>query len=36
VKCGLAVSGSGWGPVVGSCEHTNEPLDSLKGREFLD
>jgi hypothetical protein len=22
--------------VVGSCEHGNEPSDSIKGREFLD
>jgi hypothetical protein len=22
--------------VVGSCEHSNEPLGSIKGREFLD
>jgi hypothetical protein len=29
-------SGSGWGPVLGSCEHRNEPSDSVKGREFLD
>jgi hypothetical protein len=26
----------GWGPVTGSFEHDNEPLGSLKGREFLD
>jgi len=24
------------GPVVGSCEHCNEPLGSMKGRKFLD
>jgi hypothetical protein len=24
------------GPVVGSCEHGNEPLSSIKGSEFLD
>jgi hypothetical protein len=23
-------------PVAGSCEHGNEPLCSIKGREFLD
>jgi hypothetical protein len=22
--------------MVGSCEHSNEPLDSIKGGEFLD
>jgi len=27
---------SGCGLVVGFCEHSNEPLDSLKGREFID
>jgi len=24
------------GPIVGSCEHNNEPLGSIKDREFLD
>jgi len=24
------------GLVAGSCEHDNEPLGSIKGREFLD
>jgi hypothetical protein len=33
--CGLDSSGSGYGPVVGSCEHGNEPLGSIKGGEFL-
>jgi hypothetical protein len=28
-KCGIDASGSGWGPVAGSCEHGNEPLDSI-------
>jgi hypothetical protein len=23
-------------PMTGSCEHGNEPLDSIKGEEFLD
>jgi hypothetical protein len=23
------------GPVADSCEHSNEPSDSIKGREFL-
>jgi hypothetical protein len=32
---GLDVSGSGWGQVSGSCEHCNETLGSIKGREFL-
>jgi hypothetical protein len=35
-RCGLTSSGSGWGPVAGSCEHGNEPSGSIKGREFLD
>lgn len=26
----------GYGPVVGSCQHGNEPLRSIKGRDFLD
>jgi hypothetical protein len=26
-------SGSGKGPVVGSCEHVNEPSGSIKGGE---
>jgi hypothetical protein len=26
----------GMGSVVGSCEHSNEPLGFIKGREFLD
>jgi hypothetical protein len=29
-------SGSGKGPVMGSCEHGNEPSDSVKGKEFFD
>jgi hypothetical protein len=24
------------GPVAGSCEHGNEPLGYIKGKEFLD
>jgi hypothetical protein len=35
-KCGLDASGSGYGPVVGSCAHSNEHSDSIKGGEFLD
>jgi len=35
-KYGLDASCSGWGPVVGSCEHSNEPLGSIKGGEFLE
>jgi len=29
-------SGSGWEPVVDSCEHGNGPSGSIKGGEFLD
>jgi hypothetical protein len=30
----LDSSSLGQGPVVGSCEHGNEPLGPIKGREF--
>jgi hypothetical protein len=33
---GLYWSSSGEGQVVGACEFHNEPLDSIKCREFLD
>jgi hypothetical protein len=29
-SCGLDSSGSGYGTVVGSCEHGNEPSGSIK------
>jgi hypothetical protein len=32
----VSLSGSRYGLVAGSCEHGNEPSDSIKGREFLD
>jgi len=32
--CGLDACGSGKGLVANSCEHDNEPLGSIKGREF--
>jgi hypothetical protein len=35
-RCGLDSAGSGWRSVVGSSEHGNEHLGSMKGREFLD
>jgi hypothetical protein len=35
-RCGLDASGSGKGPVMGSCEHNNELSGSIKIREFLD
>jgi len=34
--CGLIASGSGQGLVAGSCENSNEPCGSIKGRGFLD
>jgi hypothetical protein len=33
---GLDSSGSGYGQVVGSYEHGNEPSGSIKGGEFFD
>jgi hypothetical protein len=33
---GLDSSGSGWIPVVGSCEHGNEPLGSVKYWEIIE
>jgi hypothetical protein len=33
--CGLDSSGSGQGPVAGSCEQGNEPSGSIKDAEFL-
>jgi hypothetical protein len=35
-ECGLESSGSGQGPVAGSCEHSNEPLGSIKCGECLE
>jgi hypothetical protein len=35
-RCGLDSSGSGQGPVVGSCENGHESSGSIKGRKFLD
>jgi hypothetical protein len=29
--CGLDSLGSGYGPVVGSCEFSNKPSDTIKG-----
>jgi hypothetical protein len=34
--CGLDSSDLGYGPVVGFCEHGNEPSGSVKGGGFLD
>jgi hypothetical protein len=33
---GVDWSGSGYRPVVGSYDHSNEPLGSIKGGKFLD
>jgi hypothetical protein len=33
---GLDSSGSGKGPVAGSCENDNETLGSIKGKECFD
>jgi hypothetical protein len=33
---GLDRSGSGYGPVEGSCEHSNEPSGSIKCWEVLE
>jgi hypothetical protein len=35
-RCGLDASGSGQGLGAGPCEHGNEPMGSVKSREFLD
>jgi hypothetical protein len=35
-RSGLDTFGSEYRPVAGSCEHDNEPLGSIKGREFLE
>jgi hypothetical protein len=32
----IELSGSGQGPVVGFCEHGNEPSDSTTGEEYLE
>jgi hypothetical protein len=34
--CGLDLSGSGKGPMAGTCEHGNVPSGSIKGGEFLE
>jgi len=35
-RCGLDASGSGYGPVAGSCEHSTEPSGPIKEGELLD
>jgi hypothetical protein len=34
VEGGLDASGSGQGPVVGFCEHGNEPSGSIRAENF--
>jgi hypothetical protein len=34
-SCGLDASGSGYGPVAGSCEHGNGPSSFIKDGYFL-
>jgi len=34
-RCGLDASGSGYGPVAGCCEHSNEPSGYIIARNFL-
>lgn len=36
ITSGIDSSGSYYGPVVGSCEHDDEPSCSTNGVEFLD
>jgi hypothetical protein len=36
LECGLDSCGSEEDPVVGSCEHKNEPLDSKKKKKKKD
>jgi hypothetical protein len=35
-RCGVDVSGSRYGPMAGSCEHSNEPSGFIEGWEFID
>jgi len=32
----MDLSGSRYGPVMGSCEHSNECYSTMKGWEFVD
>jgi hypothetical protein len=34
-RCELGSSGSGKGPLAGSCKHGNEPKGSVKCKDFL-
>jgi hypothetical protein len=34
--CGLKASGSGYGPMAGSCAHGDESSVSIKSEEFLE
>jgi hypothetical protein len=35
-RCDLDSSGSGQGPVAGSCDHHSEFSDSIEGGKFLE
>jgi hypothetical protein len=35
-RCRLDASGSGYGPVAGSCEHNNKLLVYVKDGKFVD
>jgi len=35
-RCELDSYDSEYGPVIGSCEHGNEPSGSIKGGDFFD
>jgi hypothetical protein len=36
VSMSIYSTGSGWGPVASSCEHSTEPSDPIKGVQLLD
>jgi len=35
-RCGMDLSGSGKGPVMGFCENVNELSGSIEGGKYLD
>jgi hypothetical protein len=35
-SCVLDLCDSGYGKVIGSCEHGNEPSGAIKGGKFVD
>jgi hypothetical protein len=36
IGCVVWIQQTGYMPMANSFEHSNEPLDCIKGREFLD